>query len=57
MVTQLAKVPLSHQWLQGSCVGLAQPFAPSLPSPQQPCLLQEWQCEWPHPQADEDLGL
>lgn len=41
----------------GKLCGMAQPCAPSLPSPQHPCLLQEWQCERPHPQADEDLGL
>lgn len=41
----------------GKLCGMAQPCAPLLPSPQHPCLLQEWQCERPHPQADEDLGL
>lgn len=33
MVTQLAKVPLSHQWPQGSCVGQHSPVLPRCQAP------------------------
>lgn len=36
MVTQLAKVPLSHQWLQGNCVGQHSPVLPLCQAPSSP---------------------